>query len=266
MQKLILALMAFAALIGSAAAQQAPSSSVDQGRAGAAPWPVSWSGQSVLADLRVAGSPVATDNPIPASITNFPATQNVAGTVTANLGTLNGAALDTSVQQVRTALGSPFQAGGSIANTGFAINGTLPAYASTPTFNLGTLNGAATAANQASEISQLTTIATKAAFFADLSTATAAGSPYNGPVRDLGTAPAFSRINAGGNTTQTGTLNILGCYDSACAGTFPMASYTAPAGGGPMAVSVNVITRYWRVQFVNGGASGAANIYSSTTN
>ncbi len=35
-------------------------------------------------------------------------------------------------------MGSPFQAGGSIANTAFGISGTLPAFATTPTFNLGT--------------------------------------------------------------------------------------------------------------------------------
>lgn len=48
-----------------------------------------------------------------------------------------------------TTLGSPFQVGSSIGNTSFGISGTLPAFAATPTFNLGTLNGAATAANQA---------------------------------------------------------------------------------------------------------------------
>jgi hypothetical protein len=42
-----------------------------------------------------------------------------------------------------TTLGSPFQAGGSVG-----ISGTLPAFAATPTVNLGTLNGVALAANQ----------------------------------------------------------------------------------------------------------------------
>ncbi len=42
-----------------------------------------------------------------------------ASTPTVNLGALNGAALDTSVQGVKSALGSPFQAGGSIGNTSF---------------------------------------------------------------------------------------------------------------------------------------------------
>ena len=44
---------------------------------------------------------------------------------------------------INTTLGTPFQAGGSVG-----ISGTLPALAATPTFNLGTLNGAATAGNQ----------------------------------------------------------------------------------------------------------------------
>lgn len=42
-----------------------------------------------------------------------------AATPTFNLGALNGAALDTSVQAIKTALGTPFQAGGSIGNTSF---------------------------------------------------------------------------------------------------------------------------------------------------
>lgn len=67
MRKLILAPMALACLIGSAVAQQAPTSTADQGKPGVAPWPVSWTGQSVLADLRVAGNPVAAGNPVPVS-------------------------------------------------------------------------------------------------------------------------------------------------------------------------------------------------------
>ena len=49
----------------------------------------------------------------------------------------------TALGTINTTLGTPFQAGGSVG-----ITGTLPAFAATPTFNLGTLNGAATAGNQ----------------------------------------------------------------------------------------------------------------------
>jgi hypothetical protein len=48
------------------------------------------------------------------------------------------------LKTINTTLGTPMQqTGGSVT-----IAGTLPAYAATPTFNFGTLNGAATAANQ----------------------------------------------------------------------------------------------------------------------
>jgi len=121
----------------------------------------------------------------PAAITNYSLETggNLAGLVT-NLGAPGAAACSTDtascsinqqeqriaqrITSLITALGSPFQAGGSIGNTSFGISGTLPAFASTPTFNigtaptltvsgtvtanLGTLNGAATAANQTSVI------------------------------------------------------------------------------------------------------------------
>ncbi len=78
----------------------------------------------------------------------------VTGTVTSNIGTTAGLALNAT-------LGSPFQAGGSIGNSSFGISGTLPAFASTPTFNLGTLNGAATNAAQVTAQSSLTSIDSK---------------------------------------------------------------------------------------------------------
>ena len=45
------------------------------------------------------------------------------------------------------ALATGSNAIGSITNTAFGISGTLPAFAATPTVNLGTLNGAATDAS-----------------------------------------------------------------------------------------------------------------------
>lgn len=86
---------------------------------------------------------------IPVSGAFFQATQPISA---ASLPLPTGAATQTTSAAILAALGTPFQAGGSIANTAFGISGTLPAFAATPTFNLGTLNGAATAANQASVI------------------------------------------------------------------------------------------------------------------
>lgn len=70
-------------------------------------------------------------------------TQPVSGAITANIGTTGGLALDSSLSTINTTLGSPFQAGGSIGNAAFGISGTLPAFAATPTFNIGTTGGIA---------------------------------------------------------------------------------------------------------------------------
>jgi hypothetical protein len=52
---------------------------------------------------------------------------------------------------IDTDINTLFKAGQSIGNTAFGISGTLPAFAAPPTVNLGTLNGAATAAGQAGQ-------------------------------------------------------------------------------------------------------------------
>jgi hypothetical protein len=89
-------------------------------------------------------------------------TQTTAANLNATVVTTGGATIakDSSLSTINTTLGSPFQAGGSIGNSSFGISGTLPAFASTPTFNLGTLNGAATATNQSTMITNLGTINT----------------------------------------------------------------------------------------------------------
>lgn len=73
----------------------------------------------------------------------------------------SGAATNSALTTINTTLGSPFQAGGSIGNTAFGISGLLPAFASPPTFNLGTLNGAATAAKQDTGNTSVASIDTK---------------------------------------------------------------------------------------------------------
>lgn len=59
------------------------------------------------------------------AVSNFPATQAVSGTVTANLGTLNGAALDTSVQAINGKLPDESGAWGYAAGT--SGTATIPA-------------------------------------------------------------------------------------------------------------------------------------------
>lgn len=89
-------------------------STVNQGSPGPSPWPVTaYQGTSPWAIS-------ASSLPLP-----------------------TGAATSALQSSTITALGSPFQAGGSIGNTAFGISGTLPAYSSTPTFNVGTTGGLA---------------------------------------------------------------------------------------------------------------------------
>ena len=105
------------------------------------------------------------------TVSNFPSTQAISATSLplaanaaqetggnlANIYTSIGAVssnpsantVQARLAAITTALGTPFQAGGSVG-----ISGTLPSFTSTQTFNLGTLNGAALAANQPTNAAQ----------------------------------------------------------------------------------------------------------------
>jgi hypothetical protein len=103
--------------------------------------------QSGTWNVGLTGSPTVTIGNSSIAVTGafFQATQPISA---ATLPLPAGAATQTTLAALLTAVGTPMQAtGGSVS-----IAGNLPAYAATPTFNLGTLNGAATAANQTSVI------------------------------------------------------------------------------------------------------------------
>lgn len=123
----------------------------------------------------------------------------------------SGASTSALQSTINTTLGSPFQAGGSIGNSSFGISGTLPAFAATPTFNLGTLNGAATAANQGTEITSLSSIDTKTP---SLGQALAAGSvPVVLTASQLSTLTPLSSVTVSGTVTAnagTGTFTVDG--------------------------------------------------------
>jgi hypothetical protein len=85
------------------------------------------------------------------------------------------------------AMGSPFQAGASIGNTAFGISGTLPSFTTTQTFNLGTLNGAATATLQGVQ---------------------GTGAAYNPPTGGAGEIGYLSGILAGINDTTPSAVKI----------------------------------------------------------
>ena len=86
------------------------------------------------------------------SVSNFPATQAISA---ASLPLPTGAATAAGLTTINATLGSPFQAGGSIGNTAFGISGTLPAFAATPTVNVGTLPAIPTGGNTIGSINVL---------------------------------------------------------------------------------------------------------------
>jgi hypothetical protein len=152
------------------------------------------------------------------------------GAATAALQTSGNTLLST----INTTLGSPFQAGGSIGNTAFGISGTLPAFTSTPTFNLGTLNGAATAANQATEITDLATIASNTTnagtpvVSGSVTVTQATGTNLHTVVDSsaLPTGAATSSLQTTGNTSLstivTNTGNIPAQGQALAAGSLPV--------------------------------------------
>lgn len=182
--------------------------------------------QVMLLDIGGIGAESLVDgsNPLPVTVGNFPgtyavtgtfwqATQPVSGTVTANAGTgtfniaaaslplPTGAATAAGLTTINTTLGTPFQAGGSIGNTAFGISGTLPAFASTPTFNIGTIGGAASAANQTTTNTKLDSVIT------------ALGTP----------------LQAGGNVGVSGSVAVTGTFWQA---TQPVSAASLPLPAG----------------------------------
>lgn len=123
-----------------------------------------------------------------------------------------GAATAAGLTTINTTLGTPFQAGGSIGNSSFGISGTLPAYAATPTFNLGTLNGAATASLQTTGNTSLSTIATNTGNIPAQGQALAAGSlPVVLTAAQLSTLTPLSSVTVSGTVTAnagTGTFAV----------------------------------------------------------
>lgn len=89
----------------------------------------------------------------------------------------------------------------SLVKGSVSLTGTLPAFAATPTFNLGTLNGASTAANQATEITSLSTIATNTG-----SNATAANQASVIGSKAAGTAATNSVLTGGVYNSSALTL------------------------------------------------------------
>ena len=162
---------------------------------------------------------------------------SVGGNLTGMTGTANGLKVDGSAvtqpvsgtfwqatQPVSLsslpALATGSNAIGSITNSSFGISGTLPAFAATPTVNLGTLNGAATDAHLTNVQSAPGTSATTA--ITVQGSASGAAVPISGSVTitsepgaastgaAVPSAAQYAGMNVGGNLTGlTGTANGL---------------------------------------------------------
>lgn len=96
---------------------------------------------------------------------------------------------------------------GSISNTSFGISGTLPAFADIPTFNLGTIGGAATAALQTTGNTSLSAINAK---FSSLGQKTSAASTPVVLASDQSTLPTNDQNGKGSVRYTTDTVAVTG--------------------------------------------------------
>lgn len=183
-----------------------------------------------------------------------------AGAATSALQTTGNTALTT----INTTLGSPFQSGGSIGNTGFSINGTLPAFAATPTFNLGTLGGAATAAKQpalgtagsaSTDVITVQGIASMTALKVDASATT---QPVSGTVA-VSSLPAIpAGANAIGSVTVTSDKAPVNATGSGGSGTVStVITLTAPASTVGFILQ-NLAASTANIRFIAGGTASAS--------
>lgn len=225
------------------------------------------------------------------TVTNSDSTQSYVHAEQDSSGTLVDPATKQLQQAILTALGSPFQAGTSIANTAFGISGTLPAFTSPPTVNLGTVpsltiatlpalpsgangigtvgvtssvlpTGASTAAAQATGNTSLAAIAiaTAPSVFANGATGAAsalAGSgTYTGASRDsgiaAGTQHGISYFNAFFLADQAGTARIDCSNDGITWYACATSSLTAAT---PLILSMPIMTRYHRAVVINGSTA-----------
>jgi hypothetical protein len=226
----------------------------------------------------------------------------VSGTVTANIGTTNGLALDSTLTTVSnstvfisSATGATSDAATAAgANTtvigalkairdrllgtlnaalvaGTAIIGKVGIDQTTPgttngvVVNSSTLPaGAASAANQNTEIASLAAIQQRAVTFAEQSAASlAASGVQTGTSRDVGAAPLYTKFNAVIASNQNGTLFLQGSNDNFT--TLVGLGSVAVSSGVPAYITAPVMFRYNREVFANANTTTAATISINTS-
>lgn len=173
-----------------------------------------------------------------------------AATPTFNVGSIAGIATDASVQAVKTALGSPLQAGGAVSITNLpatqAVSGTFwQATQPVSAVALPLPAGAATAANQIG-----------AATYSDTFNASIAASAATPPVSHAVPSPnPFSKFNAYFFATNAATFNIEASVDGG-ASFFAVATGSITAGA-PQFQTIPLTYGLYRAYLINQSASTA---------
>ncbi len=99
--------------------------------------------------------------------------------------------------------------------------------------------------------------------YTDSTTALAAGATFTGTTRDITTTPRRNRVTARAFADQAGTLFIEQSRD-ATTWRSPVGHSVAVAAGETRQLTVDIVTRYWRVRYVNGAtAQGAFELLSA---
>lgn len=185
------------------------------------------------------------------------------GTLTATLAAGSNT-IGAVTQAGSWAVNATLQAGSNIIGK-VGIDQTTPGTTNGVVVNSSALpSGAATSANQATEITALQAIQQRVLPFQDFSgTASAVNATTSSTIRDAGANPNFTKINFVGYSSQTGTYKILACQDSACAQPLTLMSGAITVAGGYVTLSAPFVTRYYQIQYVNGGT--AASIYGNSS-
>lgn len=192
------------------------------------------------------------------SVSNFPATQAVSGTVNATQGTSPWVVSNGGTFAVQNT--APVVGGNSTAVKTDSSATTQPISATA----LPLPTGASTAANQATEIAALQAIQQRAVAFSEATAASVAASGTStGASRDAGAAPLYTKFNAVVSSTQNGTLSLQGSNDNFTT-SIGVASVTTTANV-PAYITVPVLFRYSRFTFTNGSTTTAATVSVNTS-
>ena len=99
--------------------------------------------------------------------------------------------------------------------------------------------------------------------FTDITTALAAGATFTGTTRDITTTPRRNRVTARAFADQAGTLFVEQSRDGTTWRN-PATHSVAVAAGETRQLTVDIVTRYWRVRYLNGATlQGAFELLSA---